>query len=55
MEIEPGQPQPTDRQRFQRVPDLEDPQYPAGQFASRIDRGLGVLLLQRALACDAEA
>ncbi|WP_017364495.1 hypothetical protein [Methylococcus capsulatus] len=55
VELEAGQAQPADRQILQGMPDLEHPQHPPGQLAAGIDRGLGVLVLQGALAGHAES
>src|SRR5690606_923213 len=55
VELEAGEAQPADREILQDMADLEHAQHPPGQLTPRIDRRLGVLVLQGALAGDAEA
>ena len=55
VEIEPGSPEPADREIFESVSDLEDPQRLAGELLALILRRARELELEGALARVSEA
>ena len=55
VQIESGHAQPTNGQLFESVSHLEDAQHATRDFPSSIDRCLEILVLQRALAGDAQS
>ena len=55
VEIEPGSPEPADREIFESVSDLEDPQRLAGEILAFILRRTRELELEGALARSSEA
>ena len=55
VEIEPGSPEPADREIFERVPDVENAQRLAGELLAFVLRRARELELQRALAGVSEA
>ena len=55
VQIESGHAQPADGQFFEGVSHLEDAQHATGNLSTRVDRGLQILVLQRALAGNTQA